>query len=93
MFSHPRLGSAVRSTSAAVLPDAIAAVVDVVTPTTRFPAPLLPIRGNRRAGLLGTNPTAIRAAYNMGDIQANNSGKVREAVSVPLSRRWLEVLP
>lgn len=78
-FEHPRLGSAVRSLSAANLPAHIAALVDVVTPTTRFPAPLLPIKAApaARSGLLGTNPTSIRTAYEMGTVQATHSGEVR----------------
>ena len=77
-----------RSLSAANLPAHISALVDVVTPTTRFPAPLLPIKtpAAARSGLLGTNPTSIRTAYEMGTVQATHSGEVRSMVPVVL--RW-----
>jgi hypothetical protein len=88
LFKHATLGTAIRTTAAAKLPPAIAEVVDVVSPTTRLPAPFHPIRGRvpraQWPGLLGTNPTTIRAAYGMGAIEANSSNKLVRGREAPV---------
>lgn len=76
--SHARFGATVARLPRGVrplLPEALKPLVSVVEPTTHFPAPLPPAPAPAAAarGLLGTNPTTIRAAYGLGDVQASNA--------------------
>jgi hypothetical protein len=74
-WRHPTRGTIVHRTAEATIPGSMQPHVAFAAPTTSFPSPLAPAKGNAgadsdaRAGL-GTDPPSIRSLYQLGDAQA-----------------------
>ncbi len=67
---YSKAGTAQRVTRVAdaySLPSDIAALVDIVAPTTRFPS--VHTARVSQSGLLGIDPTGLRALYGIGSVE------------------------